>query len=391
MELAEKPITYTITDEKIYQVALSMVPHVGGAIAKQLINYCGSASDIFRSKNHFLQRIPGVGSKIIQSIKKSDVLEKAHQEVEACQRKGIQILSYTDPNFPLRLKQIYDVPTIVYYRGTADLDHTRIISIVGTRKATPYGRKVVEELMTILASYNVLIVSGLAYGIDICAHRFALSCGLPTIGVIASGMDIVYPAIHKKEAIAMLQQGGLLTEHPLGCKPDARKFPARNRLIAGLADATVVIEAAETGGALITANLANDYDREVFAVPGSLYQPYSKGCNNLIKHHKAHILTKAEDLLMMLKWDQSNEVSKTKLSDNPVPSLDSLNLNGQEKTVMAQLVEFGEGIVLDELSWKTQIPIYQLASVLLQLEFKGLVKVCPGKRFRAAFDGLVVS
>lgn len=391
MELAERSSTYTITDEKIHQVALSMVPHVGGAIAKQLINYCGTASEVFKSKNYLLQRIPGVGSKIIYSIKNSNALDKAYQEIEACQRKGIQIISYTDSNFPFRLKQIYDVPTIIYYKGTADLDHPRIISIVGTRQATTYGKKVVEELIATLATYNILIVSGLAYGIDICTHRIALSCGLSTIGVIASGMNIVYPAVHKKEAIAMLHQGGLLTEHPLGCKPDARKFPARNRLIAGLADAIVVVEAAETGGALITANLANDYNREVFAVPGGLYQPYSKGCNDLIKNHKAHILTKAEDLLMMLGWDQQNKISKARLGDNHTPKLDSFDLNDQEKAVMTHLIGIEEGMVIDTLSWKTSIPVYQLASVLLQLEFKSLVKVCPGKKFKVALDRLVVS
>jgi DNA processing protein len=391
MELAEKTNAYTITDEKIYQVALSMVPHVGGAIAKQLINYCGSASEVFKSKNYLLQRIPGVGSKIAHAIKNSDALDKAYQEVEICQRKGIQIIAYTDPDFPFRLKQIYDVPTIIYYKGTADLDHPRIVSIVGTRQATTYGRKVVEELITALASYNVLIMSGLAYGIDICAHRVALSSGLSTIGVIASGMNIIYPAVHKKEAVAMLHQGGLLTEHPLGSKPDAGKFPARNRLIAGLADATVVVEAAETGGALITANLANDYNREVFAVPGGLYQPYSKGCNNLIKNHKAHILTKAEDLLMMLGWDQQNKVSKAESGDHHTPKLDSFDLDEREKAVMLQLMGLEEGMVIDDLSWKTNIPIYQLASVLLQLEFKSLVKVCPGKKFKVALDGLVIS
>lgn len=375
-------------DEKIYQVALGMLPHVGGTIAKQLINYCGSAAGVFHARVHHLRRISGIGNKIIQAIRAPEVLERAKAEVKDCYQKGIQIISYTDANFPYRLKQIYDAPIVFYYRGAADLDHLRIISIVGTRKATAYGRRVTEELIAALAPYNVVIVSGLAYGIDICAHRFALAYGIPTVGVMASGLDIIYPGVHRKDAIAMLERGGLLTEHPLGCKPDARKFPARNRLIAGLADAVIVIEAAETGGALITANMANDYDREVFAVPGSLHQHYSRGCNHLIRNHKARILTTVEDIVTMLNWDQQNFNTQKSVSQ---PDISEFQLEEQERKVAMLLMEYEEGASIDEISWKIQLPVHQLASVLLQLEFKGLVKVYPGKRFQIAMDRLTVS
>lgn len=389
MELAEKQVSYTAAEEKVYQVALSMVPHVGGAVARQLISYCGSASKVFNAKARQLQRIPGVGNKIITSIRNSSVLEKARQETENCAQRGVQIISYTDPGFPFRLQQIYDAPIVIYYKGTADLDQTRVISIVGTRKATAYGRRITEELIASLAPYNVLIVSGLAYGIDIYAHRFSLTYGLPTVGVMASGLDIIYPAVHRKDAMAMLHQGGLLTEHPLGCKPDARKFPARNRLIAGLADATIVVEAAERGGALITANLANDYDREVFAVPGSLHQAYSKGCNYLIRNHKARILITVEDIVAMLNWDQQRFSVKPESACRW--SIDDFQLDDQEKAVAMLLVEYDEGLRIDEISWKAHVPIHQISSVLLQLEFKGVVKAYPGKKFKIVYDRLTTS
>lgn len=391
MEVAEKQHSYAITDEKVYQIALSMVPYVGGTIAKQLISYCGSAKNVFTAQNHLLHRIPGIGSKIINAIKNHEVIDRAYREAEVCLQKGVQVITHTEAGFPFRLKQIYDAPTVIYYKGTADLDHTKIVSIVGTRRATPYGKQMVEELISAFAPYNLLIVSGLAYGIDIHAHRAALSAGMPTVGVMASGLDIIYPSLHRKDAAEMLRQGGLLTEHPMGSRLDARKFPARNRLIAGLADVTIVVEAAEKGGALITANLANDYDREVYAVPGSLHQPYSKGCNALIKQHKAHILTKAEDLIEAMHWDMDKPALNLHATlTNQPKSLDSYNLTDQEKVIVLKLADFNEGLVIDELSWRTGVPVYQLAADLIQLEFKGLIKACPGKKFKVATGQLTV-
>ncbi len=381
-------MTDAASEEKVYQVALSMVPLVGGTTARQLISHCGSASAVFSSKAHHLQRIPGIGQKIIHSIKNSNVLEKAQQEVDLCRQKGIDIVAYTDPDFPVRLQQIYDAPVVFYYKGTAPLAHPRMISIVGTRQSTAYGKKVIEELLAAIVPYQVVVVSGLAYGIDVITHRTALAYGLSTIGVMASGMDIIYPASHRKEAVEMLQHGGLLTEHALGSKPDARKFPARNRLIAGLTDATIVIEAGERGGALITACFANDYDREVFAVPGSLHQPYSRGCNRLIRDHKAHILTSAEDLIRMMNWDMQASQSAAKAAQHNKRRIEALSLDNQERSVAELLIESGEGMMMDEISWQTHIPVYQLASVLLQMEFKGLVKAYPGRKFKIVSEQL---
>jgi DNA processing protein len=364
-------------EAKVYQVALSLVPGVGNALAKMLVSYCGSAEAVFRSKAHQLHKIPGIGSKISTSIRNHNVLETAVQEVERCQQKGIQLLTYTDAAYPHRLKQIYDAPAVLYYKGHTNLNAQKIISIVGTRSATSYGREVIEQLMSGLAKHQALIVSGLAYGIDIYAHRMALEHKLDTIGVLANGLDIIYPAVHKKTALEMLEQGGLVSEIKPGVPPEAHYFPARNRIIAGMADATIVVEAAASGGALITANLANDYDREVFAVPGNVYQTYSQGCNKLIKSHKAHILTSIADLEYIMNWDL--EVTL------PSPSAalpDMTGLPETERKVLQLLLTQEQGMLTDEISWKTQIPIHQLASCLLNLECNGWVKALPGRKYK---------
>lgn len=366
-------------ETKIYQVALSMLPHVGGALAKQLISYCGSAEAVFTSPIRHLSRIPGIGEKIIGGIRNAaPLLEKAEEEVIRCAQQGVSILAYTDEAYPERLRQIYDAPVLLYYQGSADLNHKRIISIVGTRQATAYGREVVEKLLDDLQPYQPLIISGLAYGIDICAHRTALKIGLPTVGVMGSGIDIIYPAVHRREAEAMRKDGGLLTENPWGTKPDARKFPARNRIIAGLADATIVVEAATKGGALITANLANDYDREVFAVPGNWQQAYSSGCNQLIKQHKAHILTQANDLVEMLNWDSDPRQQAAVARELPLEVV----IDEQERQVVDVLQKQTEAMLFDPLSWQTQLPVNKLAAVLLSLEFKGVIRSLPGRKYQ---------
>ena len=372
----------TIDEKKIYQVALSMLPLVGGALAKQLISYCGSAEAVFRSPIRHLQRIPGIGEKIIGGIRNaSAVLDRAEKEVIHCRQQGIEILSYTDDTYPERLRQIYDAPVVLYYQGNVALSHARMISIVGTRQATAYGREIVDTLLRELYPFQPVVISGLAYGIDISVHRTALRLGLPTIGVMGSGIDIIYPALHKKEAMQMVHQGGLLTENPLGTKPDARKFPARNRIIAALCDATVVVEAAEKGGALITANLANDYDREVFAVPGGWGQPYSQGCNKLIREHKAHILSRPQDMVELLNWDQAHNSGREKEKQQPVINVE---IDAEERIVVDTLNEKSEAILFDVLSWHTSMPVNKLASVLLSLEFKGVVRALPGKKYQLA-------
>lgn len=371
----------TSADDTVYHVALSMIPRVGGVMARQLIGYCGSAEAVFSAPTHQLANIPGIGPKIREQFsRRHRWLALAQQEVARCRDKDIDIIPLSSSRYPERLRQIYDAPVVLFYRGTTPLDRPRVIGVVGTRQATAYGRQVTEELVAALADYDVLIVSGLAYGIDIAAHRAALRVGLPTVGVMASGLDTIYPAVHRNDARAMVQQGGLLTEGPLGTRPDGPRFPARNRIIAGLSDAVVVVEAAEKGGALITANLANDYDREVFAAPGNLYHKYARGCHRLIKEHKAHLLTDCQDIVTILNWDLPH-TQKTNLTLRAQRDRWT-DLTEEEKTVATLLSEQPAGMLIDEISWKTGIPINQLAAVLLSLEFKQVVQAFPGRRFR---------
>lgn len=368
-------------NEKAYQLALSFIPGIGDILIKQLISYIGSAEAVFSTSNSKLRKIPGIGEKIAESLKNTEnYFRKAEEEYEKVQKAGGVILCYTDKDYPKKLKEINDAPCIVYYKGNGDLNNPKVISIVGTRSATSYGKRIVEEIISGVKDHNPLIVSGLAYGIDIHAHKTALNNGLETIGIMASGIDIIYPGIHRKIASQMIESGGIMTEYLTETKPDAPHFPTRNRIIAGMADAVIVVEAAERGGALITAELANGYNREVFAVPGDLHSSYSEGCNKLIRNHKASILTNPKDIEYLLSWPESDQIP-----DEPV---DLTELNEQEKNIIRLLQSFTDGLMVDELSWKSQIPINQLASILLNLEFSGLIVSLPGKKYKLNLKSL---
>ncbi|WP_224997399.1 DNA-processing protein DprA [Cesiribacter sp. SM1] len=360
--------------EKLCQVALTRVAGVGPLLAKNLVSYCGSAAAVFSSNRNKLSRVPGIGEKILSNLALAQPLKEAESILQRAQQEALQILMYTEADYPYRLKQIADAPIVLYYRGKSSLNHPRTIAIVGTRKATSYGRTVTEQMVESLLPYQPLVVSGLAYGIDVIAHRACLKAGLATIGVMASGPDIIYPPAHRSTATDMLRDGGLLTEYPFGTQPDAYNFPARNRIIAGMADAVVVIEAAAKGGALITAELALDYNREVFAVPGSLMSEYSAGCHALISRQQAHIYRSAEDLVNELRWNSSKEEKKPLAASIP-------DLSEREQAVVNLLEQQPAGYQIDELSWRSQIPLSQLAGVLLELELKGLVRALPGKKF----------
>jgi DNA processing protein len=366
-------------DQTIYAIALTKLPGVGSQLTRHLVSYCGSAKQALEAPAVKLLKIPGVGNKLVQNIAdyKSSALKEAEDILKRAEREDVKVLFYTSPHFPGRLKSISDAPTLLYFRGNADLNHKRIISIVGTRQITSYGTSVTERIVEDLKPYNAIIVSGLAYGVDIVAHRAALQAGLPTIGVMASGPDVVYPAIHKKYADRMFDQGGLLTENSFGTKPDAPRFPARNRIIAGISDCTVVIEAAFKSGTLITADIAHSYDKEVMAVPGNITSPVSEGTNYLIKSLKAVPYTKVQDLVELLNWDQEeSEFSKpnSKIVFNPE------DFTTDEFAVLSVLQKTREEH-MDNLSWKSQVPVNTLASVLLSLEFKGIIKAKPGKIF----------
>ncbi|ABG58715.1 DNA-processing protein DprA [Cytophaga hutchinsonii] len=359
--------------EKIYQVAVGLIPGVGAATTKTLISYCGCAEQIFKTPKGKLKNIPGIGAVTVDNIYSASVLHEAESIVERAQKLDTQLLFYTDPDYPNRLKQIPDAPTLLYYKGSSALNPPKSIAIVGTRKATEYGRSVVRKLLEEIASYKPLVVSGLAYGIDIQAHRDALELGLETIGVMANGTNIIYPSVHKNTALKMLEQGGLLSEYTFDSIAEPMRFPARNRIIAGMTDATIVIEATQSGGALITAEIADSYDREVLAVPGRITDMASEGCNNLIKQNKAHALTSAADLIELLNWD----ITPSQQAHKHIILAD---LEEDELMIYAVLTD-NEGIHIDELSWKSQLSMQKISSVLLEMEFKGIVKALPGKKF----------
>ena len=357
---------------------------MGSILIRQLISYCGSATDVFRSPVAKLLKIPGIGEVTARSILKPTALLEAEQVMKRLEKLGATAHFYTDKTYPARLKALYDAPALLYFQGTGDLNSLRTIGLVGTRQATEYGRRVTSEIIEAVAPYNVSIISGLAYGIDIAAHRASLANGLPTVGVMASGLDIIYPNIHQKTAQDMIALGGLLTESRPGTKPDAHLFPARNRIIAGLSDVVVVVEAAAKGGALITAEYANNYHREVFAVPGQLTQAFSAGCNKLIRENKAQIYTKPKDIIEALNWDQSpTTVNETGIQPITMPLL-PVDMTEDESQVMALLRQVKD-LHIDELSWKCQIPMGRLASLLLNLEFRGFVRSLPGKKYAVVY------
>ncbi len=366
-----------IMDQKrLSSIALHFIPGIGGRTLRQLVTYCGSAQDVFRASRTTLLQIPGVGPVTADAIRQGRSWKHAEEELTRARKAGVSIVLYTDPQYPSRLRTIDDAPSLLYLQGNLNLEHKKIVAVVGTRRSTEYGKACLESLLEGLAAHDALVLSGLAYGIDIQAHRLALKHGLSTVGVLGSGIDVIYPATHSDTARKMLQHGGLVTENPFGTKPDAHNFPARNRIIAGLCDALIVVEAADKGGALITADLANGYFKDVFAYPGNIRQQYSNGCNQLIKAHKANLLTSVKDLEYIMNWETPRPVAVT----NAVPAYS--DYEPEEQTVLRTLWESAVPLMIDALSGRSGLPPGQLASILLTLELKGIVTPMPGSAYR---------
>jgi DNA processing protein len=358
----------------IYKVALTFIKNVGHVTAKNLLGHFGSAEAIFKASTTELMQVPGVGALTAAEIKSKKPIKDAEQQLHFLEKYNIRVLFFLDDAFPRRLRDCFDAPILLYYKGTADLNHPRIISIVGTRKATPYGRMLCKQLAETLKPYDVLIISGLAYGIDVAAHQESLNHDIPTIGVLGHGLDRLYPHLHRQIARDMLHRGGLITEFPLDTMPDKENFPKRNRIIAGLSDVTVVVEAAAKGGALITADIANSYNRDVFAFPGRSIDEYSQGCNFLIKTNRAGLLNDAKDLIYYLGWDHVPlDQSQTQIK---IP----IGLNAQELDIVTVL-QVAPAMV-DEIAMRTKILQSKLAVHLLSLEMQGILTVLPGKVYR---------
>jgi DNA processing protein len=363
---------------KLYQIGLTMINGVGDILGRQLLQTLGSAEAVFSEKPHLLEKIPGIGRALIAEIKQADVLKRAEKELAFLEKNKITSFFLTDKNYPHRLRECADAPLVFYFKGNADLNAKRIISIVGTRKATAYGKELTEKLLADLSVIfpDLLIISGLAYGIDIIAHRNALRHHVPTVAVLAHGLDRIYPPVHRPAAIEMLTHGGLLTDFPAETKPDKPNFVKRNRIIAGLADATVVVESADRGGSLITADIAFSYGREVYAFPGRTTDPHSQGCNRIIRQNKAGLITDANDLITALCWDIQPK-------QRMLPEQTQLLFAGnEEQNRILQLFAEKEEVHINTLATEMDLPVYQLSAILLELEMDGYIKAVPGNSYR---------
>lgn len=361
-------------EQLLYQVALSLLPGIGGVQGRKLLRACGNAEAVFREKKDALMKVTGVGASLVESVKNSDAIKKAEKELEFMTHYRIRALFCSSPDYPQRLKHCEDSPLMLFFKGSIELNPPRTIAVVGTRKPTDYGRRVCADLVRELATWEVVIVSGLAYGIDTMAHQSALQADLDTIGVLGHGLDQIYPFSNRGLAERMIDQGGLLTEFPSGIRLNKDLFPRRNRVIAGLSDATVVVESAEKGGALITADIANSYNRDVFAMPGRIDDPKSKGCNELIRSNRAALARSAADISYLMGWDQ--DLCKGKVVPSLFPEL------SPDEAMVMDFLKSRKDAEIDMIYLETGLSPGKAAAILLKLEFMGLVKCLPGKVFR---------
>ena len=360
----------------IQKIALTLIKNVGHVTAKALLGHFGSPERIFEASKEQLMEVPGVGQLTAREILNRSSFRTAEQQIAFVERNGVRVLFYTDEDYPKRLRNCDDAPVLLYYKGNANLNRPRMISVVGTRNATEYGRQICRELAVALAPYDATIVSGMAYGIDIAAHQESLNAHVPTIGVLAHGLDRIYPSGHFGVAQKMIADGGLITEFPLFTSPEKENFPKRNRIIAGMTDATIVVEAAAKGGALITADIANSYARDVYAFPGRTTDRSSAGCNFLIKTNQAGLISCAEDLIHNLGWEPTRSVETAKGTQVQLP----LDLLPEEQSLMRCLAR--GALDIDQIALEIALPQSKIVLHLLNLEMNGLITALPGKSYR---------
>lgn len=357
----------------LYLIALTKVPKVGPVIAKNLISYCGSAEAVFAESKKNLLKIPGVGLSLADSFEPSGYLKEAEKELKFAEKNNVRLLSYMDRDYPVRLLNFDSSPIILYFKGNADLNHYRTVAIVGTRQPSEYGRIMCDRIIEGLVPYNVLLVSGLAYGIDAAAHRKCIETGIPTLGVLGHGLDRYYPAEHKSVAIKMQEKGGIISEFTSGTLPDRENFPMRNRIIAAISDVVIVIESKRKGGSIITAEFANEFNKDVFALPGPVTEELSEGCNKLIKQNKAHLIESAGDIAYIMRWE---EIDAGKVIQKQL----FVELDSDERRMVSIIKDIKE-ISIDALTYKMSLAPSEVAAILLGLEFKGVVKSLPGKKY----------
>ena len=363
----------------LYQLALTQVPNIGPVQAKILLQHC-DAEEIFHAKKSYLEKIEGIGPVRAASIVAFKDFSSVEDEIKFIEKYKIKPLFVTDPAYPKRLLNCYDSPTLLYYRGEADLNAKKIVAVIGTRSHTDYAKHVTDNLIKDIASQNITVVSGLAFGVDAIAHKASIKNGLPTIGVLAHGLDQLYPIEHSGLAKDMVKNGGgLLTEFKSKSKPDKHNFPSRNRIVAGMSDATIVIETSIKGGSMITAELANGYNKDVFAVPGKITDTKSAGCNYLIKSNKAILLSDTNELLQLMGWEDSAKNKKQRKQQREI----FIELTKEEKIIIDILKE-KESVFIDDINHKSGLSSSTVAAAMLNLELQNVILSLPGKLYRIA-------
>lgn len=363
-----------MNNDLLYQVALTRVPQIGDVHAKALIGIYGDAVSVFKAPKKQLENIDGIGTVRATAIKGFNNFDNCEEEIAFIEKYKIQPLFINSPLYPKRLLNCYDSPVLLYYRGNADLNAEKIISVVGTRNHSDYGKQVCEKMIEELKEENVLVVSGLAFGIDTIAHKTALKNNLPTVAVLAHGLDRIYPHQNKALAKQIAEYGGLLTDFASGTNPDKQNFPKRNRIVAGICDALIVIESGKKGGSLITAELANSYNKDVFAIPGRTTDSKSEGCNYLVQNNKASLVTNAADLMKMMNWHITPKNTKQQKEL-------FIELSPDEKKLV-DLLQNRENCHIDELFLNAGISSSSMAAALLTLEMQGIIVSLPGKIYR---------
>jgi DNA processing protein len=364
-------------NDLFYLLALQQVEGIGVITAKKLLQHFGSPEAIFQAKKTELAKIDGIGKSTISNLHKKNGFDQAESEILFLEKEDINVFSFQCNEYPDRLKNCHDAPLLLFQSGNVNWNNSKIISIVGTRQITTYGTDFTKKLLEEIAPLNPIIVSGFAYGVDIVAHQAAMEHNLQTIGVLAHGLNQIYPKTHKKYMAKMQENGGFLTEFWTYSKPDRENFVKRNRIVAGISEATIVVESAERGGSLITAEIANDYNREVFAVPGRATDKYSQGCNNLIKTQRAQMITSAADLIYLLNWDIKN---KTTVENKAIQKQLFVTLSEDEQNIYNYLQTKGKEL-MDIIALDCDLPIFKISSILLNMELKGVVRPLPGKVF----------
>lgn len=362
-----------------YQIGITLIPGIGCVLAKQLIAYVGSVEGVFHESRKNLSKIPAIGEIRAKEIVNQNILARADTEVEFILKNRLSACFFTDPDYPFRLKDCPDAPLMLFGKGKLELNRGKFIGVVGTRKASDAGKEYCTHMITDLAAMcpDLTIVSGLAYGIDITAHKTALENGLPTIAIPGHGLDRIYPSRHRDTAVRMLENGGILTEFLSQTVPEGPNFVQRNRIIAGMSDATVVVESKKEGGSLITAMLASSYNRDVFAFPGRPTDENFAGCNRLIKSNRAALIENATDLIRNMNWDVEQRAPATNIQTSLFAELSE-----EESILLNCLRAQPDGIHVNELAIQTGKPYSTVSSILLNLEFKGMVKPLPGGMYR---------